>query len=246
MARLAVADGVTVQACTPHIYPGVYNNSGPDIRLRVAALQEALDEAGIPLRLVTGADVHVAPDLPSKLANGDVLSLNDTRYVLLETPHHVLPPRVEEIFFSLTTAGYVPILTHPERMTWIEQRYDLIKALAHAGTLMQITSGALLGRFGTRARYWSERMLDEGLVQIVASDAHDTIHRPPILCGALDALSARVGEEEAMRMIWDRPYSILANYAPEQFVHVPPPERADDSATGRAPFWRSLFSRGGR
>ena len=44
----AVADGITVQACTPHILPGVYNNVGRDIRARVAHLQFRLHEAGVP------------------------------------------------------------------------------------------------------------------------------------------------------------------------------------------------------
>ena len=61
MAKAFVADGVTVVACTPHILPGVYANSGPQIRTTTAALQQTLDEVGIPLRLVTGADNHITP-----------------------------------------------------------------------------------------------------------------------------------------------------------------------------------------
>ena len=62
MARMAAADGIAVTACTPHIYPGVYDNSGDGIRAGVARLQQALDEAGIALRLTSGADAHLAPE----------------------------------------------------------------------------------------------------------------------------------------------------------------------------------------
>src|SRR6476646_7794988 len=51
IAKAFVADGVTVVACTPHILPGLYANSGPQIRTATAALQQTLDEVGIPLRL---------------------------------------------------------------------------------------------------------------------------------------------------------------------------------------------------
>ncbi len=61
MARIAVADGVRILACTPHITPGVYANSGPQIRSAVSALQREIDNAEIPLVLVSGADIHVAP-----------------------------------------------------------------------------------------------------------------------------------------------------------------------------------------
>jgi protein-tyrosine phosphatase len=62
MARAAVAQGVTVVACTPHILPGVYHNHGPDIRSATRLLQDALNREGIALQLETGADVHMAPN----------------------------------------------------------------------------------------------------------------------------------------------------------------------------------------
>lgn len=241
MARMAVAEGVTVQACTPHFFPGVFNNAGPDVRLRVESLQRLLDEEGIPLRLVVGGDVHVAPDIAAKLRSGEALSLNDTRYVLVEPPHHILPPRVDELFFNLRLAGFVPILTHPERMTWIEERYDLIRRLAGNGVWMQLTAGALVGHFGRRARYWSERMLDDGFVQIVASDAHNTHRRPPLIAAAFEALCARVGEAEALRLLRDRPMGILEDACPESlFTPVAPPDQAELSV--QQPFWRRLVA----
>lgn len=72
MARIAVSEGVTVVACTPHMMPGVYDNRGPDVRARVEALQAAVDEAGLPLQLVAGADVHVAPDVVQRLRADDL------------------------------------------------------------------------------------------------------------------------------------------------------------------------------
>ena len=61
------------------------------------------------------------------------MSLADSRYVLVEPPHHVPPPRMEELFFNIQVAGYVPILTHPERLTWIKSHYDTISRLASGG-----------------------------------------------------------------------------------------------------------------
>lgn len=245
MARMAVADGIGIQACTPHMFPGVYDNRGPDVRARIERLQALLDEEGVPLSLVIGADLHIAPDLVARLSSGDALSLHDTRYVLIEPPHHVLPPRVENVFFDLQTAGYVPILTHPERMSWIEQRYELIEALAQAGVWMQLTAGALTGDFGSRAKYWAERMLDEGLAHIVATDAHDTRRRPPSLRHAFDALCARVGQDGATALVMTIPYGVLENRTPEELVrHIRRPEapQADPGALSRV----LAFFTGGR
>lgn len=214
MARIAVSGGVTVQACTPHIFPGVFNNSGPQIRRAAEELQRQLDEHGIPLRLVTGADAHIVPNMVSGLRAGEILSLADTRYVLVEPPHHVAPPRLEHFFFDLLAAGYVPILTHPERLTWIEGRYDTFVQLFRAGVWMQVTAGSLTGVFGRRAKYWAERMLNEALVHILASDAHGARRRPPDLAEGRAAAAKWLGEEEAEQLVYVRPCAILENAAP--------------------------------
>ena len=223
MARQFVADGVSTVACTPHILPGLYHNTGPDIRQRVAALQNRLEEESIPLRLVCGADAHVCPDFVGGLRSGRILSLADSRYVLVEPPHHVAPQRLEQFFFDIAVAGYVPILTHPERLTWISSHYDKIIRLSAAGTWNQITSGSLTGAFGRNAQYWAERMLDEGQVHILATDAHDPIRRMPDLSRGRDAAARRVGEQEAQHLVLTRPRGVLENELPS---NLPAPQGA--------------------
>src|SRR6202000_2582220 len=92
MARMAVADGIRVTACTPHIMPGVYDNAGPGIRDAIARLQAELDAADIPLTLTQGADVHIATDLVKGLRDGRVASLAGSRYFLFEPPPPVARP----------------------------------------------------------------------------------------------------------------------------------------------------------
>ncbi|MGJ0507138.1 MAG: tyrosine-protein phosphatase [Methylocystis sp.] len=214
MARAWVADGVSTVACTPHILPGLFPNTGPDIRQAVIQLQDRLDDAGIALKLVPGADNHVTPNFVDGLRRGHLLSLADSRYVLVEPPHHTAPPRLEDLFFNIMAAGYTPILTHPERLTWIESEYDLIVSLATRGVWMQITAGALTGSFGRSPRYWGERMLCEGLVHILATDAHNIASRPPVLSQGLAYAARLVGDEEAERLAKTRPLAVLENRPP--------------------------------
>lgn len=214
MARCAVADGITVTACTPHIFPGLYENKGPDIRAAIVRLQAALDEAGIALKLVAGADVQLTPDLNGGLKSGRILSLNDSRYFLFEPPHHTAPPRLDETVFNVMAAGWQPVITHPERLHWIESHYEVMQRLAHAGAWMQLTAGSVTGRFGRRAKYWSDRMLDEGLVHILATDAHNMRNRAPRLAEARDLVAERLGEAAATDMVVTRPQGILDDVAP--------------------------------
>ncbi|HEY5805588.1 MAG TPA: CpsB/CapC family capsule biosynthesis tyrosine phosphatase [Lysobacter sp.] len=226
MARMAAADGIVTVACTPHIYPGMYENTADGIRAAIAAFQAELDERGIALRLVEGADVHMAPGLLAGIRGGRVPTLACSRYLLLEPPHHVAPPRFEESVFDLMAAGLVPVITHPERLTWVESHFDVLARMARRGVWMQITAGAMTGRYGRRVRYWSERFVGDGLCMILATDAHHPRRRPPLLAEARDAAAALVGQEEARHMVDTRTRGIVDDMAPEQ---LPPGlfDRAD-------------------
>ncbi len=211
MARMAASDGIEHVVCTPHINPGVYDNDGPDIQRRIALLANELQDQGIELGLWLGADVHVDPALVNKLASGVVPTLAGSRYFLLEPPHHVAPPRLSDLVKDLIKSDYVPIITHPERLRWIETHYEVFRSLLGHGALVQITAASITGGFGSRPKYWSQRMLDEGLVDIVATDAHNTTGRPPVLSIARDALIERLGEAEAIELVYNRPARVLRN-----------------------------------
>ncbi|MCC7220848.1 MAG: capsular biosynthesis protein [Candidatus Contendobacter sp.] len=221
MARIAVGDGITVTACTPHIYPGLYENTGPVIRQAVAKLQTQLDTAGIALQVTSGADAHLDPNLVADLRSGRVPSLHNSRYFLLEPPHHVAPPRLEEMVFNLLTAGYVPVVTHPERLSWIEDRYEIFVELVKKGAWMQVTAGSLTGRFGAAAQYWGERLLDEGWVHILATDSHGVDRRPPLLAEGRQAAERWVGATESLHLVETRPQGILNNDEPDLLPAIP-------------------------
>lgn len=211
MARMAVADGIDTVACTPHIYPGLYENDRAGILAAVEAFRGELANEGIALQLTTGADTHLAPDLVEGLRSGRIATLADSRYFLFEPPHHVAPPRLADSVFQVLAAGYVPVVTHPERLTWIEEHYPLFAQLVRGGAWMQVTAGSLTGRYGRRPRYWAERMLDEGLVHILATDAHHCERRVPLLAEGREAAATRVGADEAMHLVQTRPECILYN-----------------------------------
>ena len=152
------------------------------------------------------------------LRSGRLLSIADSRYVLVEPPHHTAPPQLEDFFFNLVVAGYVPILTHPERLSWVPSRYETVKRLVRSGVWMQVTAGSFAGAFGRDALYWAQRLLDEGCVHLIASDAHDAERRPPDLAAGRESVAKRVGAEEAQRLVLTRPVGVLKNQPPSSLL----------------------------
>ena len=230
MARLAVAEGIRTTACTPHIYPGLYENDRAGILAGVARLRVLLAEADIPLTLTHGADIQIVPDLVPGLRAGRLVGLNDSRYFLFEPPHHSVPQAFSRLVFDCLAAGYVPVITHPERLSWLDEaHYEWFVDAAVDGAWIQITADAVIGRFGSRARRWAERFLADGLVHILATDAHDDRHRPPRLGEGRRAAERWVGAVEAERLVVQRPRAILANQ--DLLSVAPPPALADAGDT---------------
>jgi protein-tyrosine phosphatase len=238
MARMAVADGIEVMACTPHFLPGHYENTADDIRLRVAAMNLRLIEEGINLALVAGADAHIRADFLDCLRRDQILRLHDSRYVLFEPSHVILPPQLEEQLSQIIAAGFVPILTHPERLKWIESHYDVFERLVKAGVWMQITAGSLTGKFGKRPLYWAQKMLAEGLVHILASDAHNTKSRPPILTEALAVARKELGSAESQHLVYWRPKAVLGNLPADEAAPLPHLKKPVQNISN----WRRIFS----
>ena len=93
--------------------------------------------------------------------------------------------------------------------------------MVHKGVWIQLTAGSLTGRFGRGPRYWAERMLDEGLCHVMATDAHNTSTRPPHLASAQAMVEQRLGAAEATNIFRVRPRGVIDNVSPAKLPPLP-------------------------
>lgn len=210
MARMAVDDGIGVIICTPHQGGNFACNSGDDVRSAVAQVQALLDRKRIPLRVLPGADVRIESDMLAGLQKGELVSLADRRrHVLLELPHELYLP-LEPVLKGLNRGGMVGVLSHPERNQGILNRPRLLRPLVEAGCLMQVTAGSLVGAFGSEIQKFSQWMIEEGLVHFLATDAHSSKSRRPLIHRAFRHASELVGVEYATELCCTNPSRVAA------------------------------------
>ena len=185
MAREHVARGTTVVAATPHV-SWDYPNGAESIASGVAELNGALQDEGIPLEVVTGAEVALtrAVDMSAEQLAG--LRLGGGPWLLLEAPISVDSPGIEGLVGIVQSRGVRVLLAHPERCASFHTDPDLLGRLVAGGCLAQVTAGALTGFFGRTVQAAARRYLDAGLVHVVSSDAHDATHRAPGVGDPLD------------------------------------------------------------
>ncbi len=210
MAEMAVADGIGTVVVTPHQLGNYCRNRGATIRAYVERFQRELDRREIPLQILPGGDVRIEPDMIQGLTAGDVLSLADRRrHVLLELPHELYLP-LEGLLRTLRTIGMVGILSHPERNQGILGDPRVLVGLVEAGCLMQVTAGSLVGAFGSEIQDFSQWLLEEGLVHFLATDAHGTASRRPIMSRAYHRAAELVGERQADVLCRINPAAVAA------------------------------------
>lgn len=210
MGRIAVADGIREMVATPHATElGALPSPLEDARSRLAGLQRALHETGIPLTLHLGAEVNLVPDLPALLAEGRLFPLGQGPYVLIHWDTH--PVHAEEVLFALQLRGYVPIIAHPERSLAVEQDPEFLARLVERGALCQITAASIAGGFGPRVKALAEQLLRRRLVHFIASDAHsaERLYRAPYLAEGVEAAARVVGWDTAEAMVTTWPEAVL-------------------------------------
>ncbi|HLH40294.1 MAG TPA: CpsB/CapC family capsule biosynthesis tyrosine phosphatase [Bryobacteraceae bacterium] len=191
MIRMAGASGTTDLVATPHANLK-YKFDPQKIRARLEEI------SGEGVRVYSGCDFHLSyENIQDAIANPARYTINQKCYLLVEFSDLIIFKNTPEIFARLQDAGMVPIVTHPERNGLLRQRIGEIAKWVESGARVQLTAQSLLGRFGPRAREFSEMLIDRGLAHFIASDAHDCQHRPPKLEEAFAWIEKRYGRELA-------------------------------------------------
>lgn len=210
MCRMAAADGCEALAATPHQrHPFWWNGDAEELAELRRRLQERVGERP---RLLPGAEVRVDDGLLAdldRLPESGVLSLAGSRYVLIEFDRRGGGVDPETLVHELVVGGWRPIIAHPELYPWLMERPDLTRRLVELGATLQVTAMSVTGEFGRWAQSHCHRLLDEGLVHFVASDAHGVDRRPPGLSRAFAALAAGWGEETARSLTSDNPSAVI-------------------------------------
>ncbi len=182
MAHMAASSGVKCVVATPHCnLPWAESEilSKEDLARKIQRLQKALEETGIPLRVLPGAEVFCTTEFPELLHRQALPTLADSRYLLLEFYPDESPDFMDNCFEYAVHQGKIPVIAHPERYEAVQRLPQLGSRWFHKGYIIQVNKGSLLGRFGRKVQSTADRLLQQGLIHVVASDAHAHQVRTP-------------------------------------------------------------------
>ena len=211
LLRLAWENGTRAMVLTPH-YRGNYKENTPEqLRMEFELLQELAKDAVPDLQLYLGQEVALEADAPQAVFAGKVISLNDSRYVLLEFQTNVLRTQIINSALETFRCGFVPIVAHIERYDISRTDDTLVKELFGMGALLQLNADSIMGVNGGKIKRLCHKLLKFRLVHFVASDAHDYKNRPPLLRKAFMKISKKYGQEYAAALFCGNAQAVIEN-----------------------------------
>ena len=209
MLSIAAGDGITHIIATPHYRYGETPDM-PDIQEKLQQVRAEMDKNGIAVKLLGGADIRLTYELMKGMEKNEIPTLNSSRYFLLELPD-IIPPHLNEFIFETRLKGFVPVITHPERNYSLLISPEQADSLHEAGALFQLTAMSVTGSLGRQIKKFTLRLFKKGYADFVATDAHSTGRRPPLLSKAYLETAGILGKAGADRIFLDNPRAVIEN-----------------------------------
>ncbi len=190
MAQRAYENGTRTIIATPHVTPGVERIDTEKYLQRLDGIRAACREAGMDLRLLLGSEILYTDMTCRLLGEGRVPTLAGTEYVLVEFMPGVRYDALYKALEGILRAGFLPVVAHIERYACLAsspRRAAMLKDELE-GVLFQMNNSTILGGRGFFNDLHTRRLLDEGLIDVTASDAHNLRERPTRMLEAYEKL----------------------------------------------------------
>ncbi len=161
---------------TPHVMQDFYPNTDETIGNAYQSLLEALDSTMLSEITINPAAEYMLDDNFQKQLDSQELFTLKGNYLLIEMSYFQPPLNLEEIIFKIKMKGYLPILAHPERYSFYHKTKDYYKKLKQLGCFFQLNLLSLSDHYGKNVEKTAHYLLEEQLIDFVATDTHNTKH----------------------------------------------------------------------
>lgn len=207
MIRRYIDAGFGHVVATPHIELPAAISPLTVHREALELIQPFATNAG--LELSQAAEIRLTPEIRDAQDEIAAFTLGASRYLLVDFPSGSWPFYAEESLFQVRLSGYTPILAHPERYGWQSGDLEMARLLVDRGVMIQVTLGSFVGAFGSAPSKLAISLLEQGLVHLVATDAHGAKGRMDAAIASMDWLRTTYGESTLTTLLADNPAAVL-------------------------------------
>lgn len=168
--------GFTSSVATPHVISDMYRNTPETIRAALAQLRAALKKEKIKFRVSAAAEYMLDSYFFEMLKKNEPLLTIKGKHILTEFSFGYMPENPKEMSFNIITAGYIPILAHPERYAFFHGNNNAYHQLQELGFKLQVNLLSLTGYYGAAVAKAARYIIDNDLASFVGTDMHHVRH----------------------------------------------------------------------
>lgn len=201
-------DGIRKICCTPHYHPGYYGRNFDEVSKCFFRLETYIQEKKLDMQIFLGNELHYSQRCFEWVEEGFCRTINGTRHVLVDFDMDEEYKTIESAVRTFLHEGYIPVLAHIERYLCFGRKSRLIKTLRSMGAVIQMNASSILRKHKPPL---IKRLLSCKEVDVIASDTHNLVTRPPLMRAAYQELSHKYGKGYADKLFVVNPNKILGS-----------------------------------
>lgn len=209
MLLLAYEEGIRVIIATPHFTPGAEN-------IRVESLKEiyrqvtiAAAEVSDDFQILLGNELYYNASLIEALNRGEALTMDDTRYILIEFNPRISFRELWEGLNNCIFAGFIPILAHAERYYCLTGEIEFVNDLIELGVYIQLSISCMTEHRWNARFHFCRKLLQRGWVHFLGTDMHGAYVKSWDIKKTVTYLRKKYGEEMIRTLLWENPLTML-------------------------------------
>ena len=225
MAKIAYNQGIRKIINTSHYHPNFSYIKGKELLSRVKEFNNILKLNNIDIEVFIGNELYYSEDIIEIIEQKEFYSLNNSRYLLIEFSPLNFPKNILDIIYEIKIRGYIPILAHVERYKKVQENVNLIYECINEGALIQVNSSSIIGKNGNEIKKVSDILLYNNMIHFIATDAHSSTRRRPIIKETYNYVVKKYGEKKAQTLFIQNPSKVINN----EEIYIESPIRYEKS-----------------
>lgn len=196
---------------TSHYMEGYYEANVKHRLELLTSIKNMMKENEINIDVVLGNEIYIRDNLSELIKKGFASTIGNTKYVLFELPFSIKPINLYDCLYNMLQNGFVPILAHPERYSFVQQNPSIINDLIKTGVLMQANYGSFIGQYGKKAQIIVKKLLKNNMIHFLGTDVHrknSIYNKVPYI---VDELNGFIGLEKVEEITSINPRLVLDN-----------------------------------
>ena len=204
MIELFMENGFDKIIATSHYDPSRYMVKRDEILEKSYILNDEIKKKSWDFKIYPGHEIQVGTDTLDKIHKKELLTLNNSRYVLLELSFVNKAIFLKDLIYNLSLEGYVPIIAHAERYPYVEKNISYLYEPIKMGALVQINYSSMNSH-----PYITKKLLEKNMVHFIGTDAHQSKWRNPNIYDEKRSIIDIIGENKFNSLSFMNPQKVI-------------------------------------